>query len=92
MAHGLEESKTYIGESIDLQNQLVAQVTKKEVEWPIAVDYTPEVYDRVKAIAEPKLQDVVVIAEKQERNAAQDAALEATMAELGLDEDDVRRS
>ena len=48
----------------------------------------PEIYDRVKAIAEPKLQSVVTIAEKQERNAAQDAALEATMAELALDEDD----
>ena len=88
VARGLEESKTYIGESIDLQNQLVAQVTKKEVEWPVAVDYTPEMYDRVKANAEPRLGEVVVISEKQERNAAQDAALEATMAELALDEDD----
>ena len=42
MARGLEEAKTYIGESIDLQNQLVAQVTKKEVEWPVAIDYTPK--------------------------------------------------
>ena len=88
VARGLEEAKTYIGESIDLQNQLVAQVTKKEVEWPVAVDYTPEIFDRVKAIAEPRLAEVVVIAEKQERNAAQDAALEATMTELALAEDD----
>ena len=88
VARGLEEAKTYIGELIDLQNQLVAQVTKKEVDWPIAIDYTPEMFDRVKAIAEPKLQSVVLIAEKQERNAAQDAALEATMAELALEEDD----
>ena len=34
VARGLEEAKTYIGEFIDLQNELASQVTKKEVEWP----------------------------------------------------------
>ncbi|HEX6147759.1 MAG TPA: polyribonucleotide nucleotidyltransferase [Acidimicrobiia bacterium] len=85
---GLEQSKSYIGELIDLQNQLVAQVTKKEVEWPVVVDYSDEVYDRVRVIAEPKLAGVVTIADKQERNNAQDEALQATIAELGLAEDD----
>ncbi|MGA7227213.1 MAG: polyribonucleotide nucleotidyltransferase, partial [Acidimicrobiia bacterium] len=88
VARGLEEAKQYIGESIDLQNELAAQVTKKEVEWPIALDYTDEMFDRVRQAAEPKLASVVAIADKQERNAAQDAALEATIAELGLAEDD----
>ena len=52
-------------ESIDLQNELVAQVAKKEVEWPVAVDYTDEIYERVNAVAEPKLASVITIAEKQ---------------------------
>ncbi|HSJ82273.1 MAG TPA: polyribonucleotide nucleotidyltransferase [Acidimicrobiia bacterium] len=86
---GLEQSKTYIGELIDLQDELVGQVTKKEVEWPVVVDYSDEIYDRVRAIAEPKLAGVVTIADKQERNNAQDEALEATIAELSLAEDDV---
>jgi polyribonucleotide nucleotidyltransferase len=85
---GLEQSKTYIGELIDLQDELVAQVTKKEIEWPVVVDYSDEVYDSVRAIAEPKLAGVVTIADKQERNNAQDEALEATIAELSLAEDD----
>ncbi|MGA8040948.1 MAG: polyribonucleotide nucleotidyltransferase, partial [Acidimicrobiia bacterium] len=88
VARGLEEAKQYIGEAIDLQNELAAKVTKKEVEWPIALDYTDEMFDRVRQIAEPKLASVVSIADKQERNAAQDAALEATISELGLAEDD----
>ncbi|MGC2240090.1 MAG: polyribonucleotide nucleotidyltransferase, partial [Acidimicrobiia bacterium] len=88
VARGLEEAKQYIGESIDLQNELAAQVTKKEVEWPIALDYTDEMFDKVRQAAEPKLASVVAIADKQERKVAQDAALEATIAELGLAEDD----
>jgi polyribonucleotide nucleotidyltransferase len=86
---GLEHSKTYIGELIDLQNELAGQVTKKEIDWPVVVDYSGEMYDRVRAVAEPKLAGVVTIAEKQERNSAQDEALEASIAELGLAEDDV---
>jgi polyribonucleotide nucleotidyltransferase len=88
VARGLEEAKQYIAESIDLQNELAAQVAKPEIEWPEAVDYTEETYQRVKAIAEPKLSSVVTIADKQERNSAQDDALEATIAEMGIAEDD----
>ncbi len=88
VARGLEEAKQYIGELIELQDQLAAKVTKKEVEWPLAVDYTEEILSRVKDIATPKLASVVTIADKQERNTAQDEALESTVAELGLAEDD----
>jgi polyribonucleotide nucleotidyltransferase len=85
---GLEESKTYIAQLIDLQNELVSQVTKIEIDWPVVVDYTDEVFDRVKAIAEPKLASVVTIGDKQERNRAQDEAQEAVSAELAIPEDD----
>ena len=46
VARGLEEAKTYIGQLIDLQNELAAQVEKKEVEWPLAIDYTDDIYQR----------------------------------------------
>jgi polyribonucleotide nucleotidyltransferase len=88
VARGLEEAKAYIGELIDLQNELASKVEKKEVEWPVAVDYSDEIYQRVNAIAEPKLAPVVTIADKQERNTAQDEVLESVFAELGLAEDD----
>ena len=88
VARGLEEAKTFIGEFIDLQNELASKVTKKEVEWPVAADYSDEIFEKVNAIAEPKLGSVVTIADKQERNAAEDEVLEAVVAELGLAEDD----
>ena len=43
-------------------------------------------------IAEPKLPSVVKIAGKQERNTAEEAALAATLAELGLTEETPRPS
>jgi polyribonucleotide nucleotidyltransferase len=88
VVQGLEDSKAYIGQLIDLQNELISQVTKTEIEWPKVVDYSDEIYARVGAIAEPKLASVVTIADKQERNLAQEDAKEATLAELGLAEDD----
>ncbi len=48
VARGLEEAKAYIAESIDLQNELASQVAKKEVDWPVALDYSPEIYQQVK--------------------------------------------
>lgn len=88
VAEGLEQSKQYIAGVIDLIAQLAAQVDIPAVEWPKAIDYTPEIAERVAAIAAPKLTDVVQIADKAERKQAEDAALEATLAELGLAEDD----
>jgi len=87
VARGLEEAKEYIGISIGMQEELAAQVSKPEIDWPVAVDYTPEVHDRVAELARPKLEPVIVITGKQERNAAQDAAQEAVLAELGTDDE-----
>ena len=88
VARGLEEAKAYIAESIDLQNELASQVAKKEVDWPVALDYSPEIYQQVEDAASPLLASVVTIADKQERNTAQDAAQEQVMASLALAEDD----
>ncbi len=88
VARGLEESKQYIGALCDLQSELASQIEKKHVDWPSQLDYSNEVLDRVKAAAAPKLQDVIRIADKQERGDAQDAAQQAVMAELGLDGED----
>ncbi|MGH8951513.1 MAG: polyribonucleotide nucleotidyltransferase [Acidimicrobiia bacterium] len=88
VARGLDEAKTYIGESIDLQNELFSKVEKTEVEWPVAVDYTDEIRARVQDEAAPKLESVITIADKKERNLAQDAAQEETISALGLAEDD----
>lgn len=88
VARGLEESKQYIGELVDLQNELASKVTKAAVEWPVAIDYTDEVKARVDEIARPKLIEAVRTADKAARKDAETAALDATIAELGLADDD----
>jgi polyribonucleotide nucleotidyltransferase len=88
VARGLEEAKTYIAQLCDLQVSLASKVDKRHVEWPLAVDYTPEIFDKVKASAATKLHDVIRITDKQERNSAQDVAQSAVMAEIGLAAED----
>ncbi len=80
VARGLEEAKQYIAQSIDMQNELAAQIQVEPFDYPLAVDYTDEVFNRVRDLAEPKLESVITIAGKSERSAAQDAAQEEVLA------------
>jgi len=57
------------------------------VEFPVTLDYSEDLLARVVEAAAPRLADVVHIAAKRERNAAEDAARAATLAELGIGED-----
>ncbi|MFO7291810.1 MAG: polyribonucleotide nucleotidyltransferase [Actinomycetes bacterium] len=84
----LEEAKPYIAGVIDLIAELASKVEKPHIEWPRAVDYTPELAERVAQAARPKLTDVIRIPGKQERNDAADRAFEEVVAELGIPEDD----
>ena len=88
VARGLEESKQYIAQLIDLQNELASKVDIPEVEWPLAVDYTDEIRDRVAQIAGSKLHDVIRIADKTERGNAESVARDETLAELAFADDD----
>lgn len=88
VARGLEESKQYISQIIDLQIELASQVEKKVVDYPLAVDYTDEIFSKVEAVARPRLHDVIRIADKQDRNKAQDEAEAAVIAEVGLGGED----
>ena len=88
VAAGLEEAKTYIGEALDLQMQLVERAGRKESEWPLAVDYAPELFARIEAEARPRLQEVIRITGKQERNDSESAARDAVFAELEIGDDD----
>ncbi len=88
VAQGLEEAKAYIGQLIDLQNELAGTVDIAAADWPVAVDYTDEMYARVETLAAPKLGAVLSIAGKQERQTAEAEALQMTIDELGLAEDD----
>ena len=88
VARGLEESKQYISDMIDMQLELASKAEIRDVEWPIAVDYSDEIYQRVEAVAAPKLGPVLEIAGKHERQVAEAEARESTIVELGIAEDD----
>jgi polyribonucleotide nucleotidyltransferase len=89
VARGLEEAKPHIERLIDLQLELRAAVADRipAADFPITPDYTDELLSRVAGAAAPRLAEVARLAAKQERNAAEDAAREATLAELGIGTD-----
>jgi polyribonucleotide nucleotidyltransferase len=89
LAEGLEVSKQYVAQLIDLQNELAAQVQVSDFEWAPQVDYADDVYDRVEAAAAPRVAEILGITGKQERQAAETEALEGVIAELGIAEDDL---
>ena len=88
VARGLEESKTYIAQTIDLQNELAGHVEIPVREWPVVEDFSDELFLRVENAARPKLGDVITIPGKRDRSAAEDTAFEQVVAELGIEDPD----
>jgi polyribonucleotide nucleotidyltransferase len=89
VSEGLEQAKSHIAQLIDLQNELVSQIEVPEFSWTPAFDYSEDVYARVEAAASARIPSVLEIAGKHERLDAEEEALEAVIAELGVEEDDV---
>ncbi len=86
IAGGLLAAKTWIGESIELQRELVDAVgTRAPLAWEPQTDTNEEIAAAVAELAEGKLAEANTIADKAERNAANDAVkaevLEALTAE-----------
>jgi polyribonucleotide nucleotidyltransferase len=83
IADGIEASKAFIRQSIELQQQLAEQAgTKEPFEYGVASDYTPEVLAAVEAAGRDRLAEVYAIADKAERTAAEDELKAALVAEL----------
>ena len=86
IAQGLEECKTWIRESIELQLELVAKAgVHAPIPWTPQVDYGDDVYTRVAEIGSEPLAKAQSIAEKAERNAATDDATATIMATLAAE-------
>ena len=84
IAQGLEEAKTWIRESIDLQRELVAKAGVHDpIPWTPQVDYGQDVFERVAAVGRDALAKAQTIADKAERNAATDEATASITAEVG---------
>ena len=83
IAQGLEEAKTSIKASIDLQRELVAAYGAREpLEWTPVLDYQDDVLARVTEVASDRLREVGSIAVKAEREAAEREAKAAIVEEL----------
>ncbi len=82
VAQGLEASKPFIKQLVEAQNE-VARTSAKEVrEYPVFLPYSQETYDFVAGRAYDKLVPIYQIADKQERQNADDELKDAVKAEL----------
>ncbi len=89
ITRGLEEAKGYIGQIIDMQVELRAQADDvSAAEFPVVAAYDDELYTRVEEIAKPKYEALGTIVDKHQRQDAEAAVAEESLAALGLDEDD----
>ncbi|HZD24090.1 MAG TPA: polyribonucleotide nucleotidyltransferase, partial [Acidimicrobiia bacterium] len=89
VARALEEAKPYIAQLIDLQKELVSKVEIKTFAWEPATDYTDELYAKVEPLASPRIDAVLEISGKHDRQDAEAEALDAVIADFGVEEDDV---
>ena len=83
IAQGLEESKTWIREAIEAQDELVAKAGRREtMPFTPQPDYSDEIYARVAEMGTKEFAKAAKIAEKVARNAAFDEAGSTVMASL----------
>ena len=83
LADGLEFSKQFIREVIELQKELVATVGAPEImAYEVTSDYTPEVFAAVEAASAERIAETQTIADKAERGAAESALKAELLDEL----------
>ena len=73
VAAGLEAAKPFLKQLSEAQQKLAAQSAKEVENYPVFKDYTDEVLSAVEELAVKELASVYQIADKQERQAADDA-------------------
>jgi polyribonucleotide nucleotidyltransferase len=88
LAAGLEASKQWIREAINLQRELVEAWTAargpvQTIPFSTFVDYEPDVWARVEEVGTEPIAKANLVTTKTERNAALDAAGEEIKAALG---------
>jgi polyribonucleotide nucleotidyltransferase len=72
VAEGLEAAKPFISELVRAQQELANQASREAGVYPVFLPYTDEVYEAVSAAAEAELAKIYQVADKQERQAADD--------------------
>jgi len=94
LADGIEAAKPYIAEVIDLQNELVGIAGKPkgtidgdQPDYPLFIDYTDEIMERVRAEGEAALREAVGIQVKADRR-KRISEIRADLVERLADESD----
>lgn len=83
VAEGLEAAKPFIAQLCEAQKQLAAASAKETREFPLFPAYQSDVFEAVSDFAAERLNNVLAIAGKQEREEATDALKADVLAELG---------
>jgi len=82
VAQGIEASKPFIKALCDAQAELAAMLHKPVTQFPVFLDYQPDVYDVVAEVGTDRLVAVMSISGKQERETATEELKDALHAEL----------
>jgi polyribonucleotide nucleotidyltransferase len=83
IAEGLESAKTWIRESVELQQRLVTEAgTRSPLAYEPQVDYGDDVAARVAEVGTTRVEKVTTITAKAEREAATDEATAGIVEEL----------
>ncbi|GAC58522.1 polyribonucleotide nucleotidyltransferase [Gordonia hirsuta DSM 44140 = NBRC 16056] len=83
VAEGLEAAKPFIAQLCQAQKQLADASAKETREFPLFLPYQDDVYQAVSDFAADRLNEVLSIAGKQERETATDALKADVLAEVG---------
>ena len=87
VARGLEAAKAHIGSLIDIQLELASEAGREVGEWPVTLDYTDEIYEAVEKLAGGGVAELIAIADKTERRAAESALRDRLAEEFAEDEE-----
>ena len=87
VAAGLEAAKAHIGSLIDIQLELASEAGREVGEWPVTLDYTDEIYEAVEKLAGGGVAELIKIADKTERRAAESALRDRLAEEFAEDEE-----
>jgi polyribonucleotide nucleotidyltransferase len=79
---GLEAAKPFIKTLCEAQQQLAKVAAKPTVEFPVFLDYQPDVYEVVEKAAKDKLSKALTISSKQDRESELDEISRSTQEQI----------
>jgi polyribonucleotide nucleotidyltransferase len=82
VAQGLEAAKPFLKQLVQAQSELAAQSAKEIQDYPVFLPYSDEAFKAVSELAHDELVGIYSIADKQERQNADDALKERVKAAI----------